>query len=240
MSYSRESMDEAKYGGFFKALGDDHRLQILRLLSEKQLSAGEILASMDIVQSTLSHHMKVLTDSGVVTAARSGKWTIYSVNMEVMRSASAFLDDFLRTAEHAEQSDIMVKGGTAAGRAKAGADGMAAGRAKAGADSTAAGRAKAGADSAAADRAKAGADGMAAGRAKAGTGADIAETDDAGKNAADVTPAGEDGSSGADRLDAEGGFDAGREKEDDPKSHQTSFEKKKGKKGKKSKKNNKK
>lgn len=216
MSYSRESMDEAKYGGFFKALGDDHRLQILRLLSEKQLSAGEILASMDIVQSTLSHHMKVLTDSGVVTAARSGKWTIYSVNMEVMRSASAFLDDFLRTAEHAEQSDIMVKGGTAAGRAKAGAD------------------------SAAADRAKAGADGMAAGRAKAGTGADIAETDDAGKNAADVTPAGEDGSSGADRLDAEGGFDAGREKEDDPKSHQTSFEKKKGKKGKKSKKNNKK
>ena len=216
MSYSRESMDEAKYGGFFKALGDDHRLQILRLLSEKQLSAGEILASMDIVQSTLSHHMKVLTDSGVVTAARSGKWTIYSVNMEVMRSASAFLDDFLRTAEHAEQSDIMAKGGTAAGRAKAGAD------------------------SAAADRAKAGADGMAAGRAKAGTGADIAETDDAGKNAADVTPAGEDGSSGADRLDAEGGFDAGREKEDDPKSHQTSFEKKKGKKGKKSKKNNKK
>ena len=204
MSYSRESMDEAKYGGFFKALGDDHRLQILRLLSEKQLSAGEILASMDIVQSTLSHHMKVLTDSGVVTAARSGKWTIYSVNMEVMRSASAFLDDFLRTAEHAEQSDIMAKGGTAAGRAKAGADGMA------------------------------------AGRAKAGTGADIAETDDAGKTAADVTPAGEDGSSGADRLDAEGGFDAGREKEDDPKSHQTSFEKKKGKKGKKSKKNNKK
>ena len=216
MSYSRESMDEAKYGGFFKALGDDHRLQILRLLSEKQLSAGEILASMDIVQSTLSHHMKVLTDSGVVTAARSGKWTIYSVNMEVMRSASAFLDDFLRTAEHAEQSDIMAKGGTAAGRAKAGAD------------------------SAAAGRAKAGADGMAAGRAKAGTGADIAETDDAGKTAADVTPAGEDGSSGADRLDAEGGFDAGREKEDDPKSHQTSFEKKKGKKGKKSKKNNKK
>lgn len=216
MSYSRESMDEAKYGGFFKALGDDHRLQILRLLSEKQLSAGEILASMDIVQSTLSHHMKVLTDSGVVTAARSGKWTIYSVNMEVMRSASAFLDDFLRTAEHAEQSDIMAKGGTAAGRAKAGAD------------------------SAAADRAKAGADGMAAGRAKAGTGADIAETDDAGKTAADVTPAGEDGSSGADRLDAEGGFDAGREKGDGPKNHQASFEKKKGKKGKKSKKNNKK
>ena len=228
MSYSRESMDEAKYGGFFKALGDDHRLQILRLLSEKQLSAGEILASMDIVQSTLSHHMKVLTDSGVVTAARSGKWTIYSVNMEVMRSASAFLDDFLRTAEHAEQSDIMAKGGTAAGRAKAGAD------------SAAAGRAKAGADSAAADRAKAGADGMAAGRAKAGTGADIAETDDAGKTAADVTPAGEDGSSGADRLDAEGGFDAGREKGDGPKNHQASFEKKKGKKGKKSKKNNKK
>ena len=216
MSYSRESMDEAKYGGFFKALGDDHRLQILRLLSEKQLSAGEILASMDIVQSTLSHHMNVLTDSGVGTAARSGKWTIYSVNMEVMRSASAFLDDFLRTAEHAEQSDIMAKGGTAAGRAKAGAD------------------------SAAADRAKAGADGMAAGRAKAGTGADIAETDDAGKNAADVTPAGEDGSSGADRLDAEGGFDAGREKGDGPKNHQASFEKKKGKKGKKSKKNNKK
>lgn len=116
MKYSKESMDGAKYDGIFKALGDEHRLQILRLLAEKELSAGEILSSMDIVQSTLSHHMKVLTDSGVVAATRSGKWTIYSVNMEVVKNAALFLDDFLKEAQHAEKSEIIAKSGRAEGR----------------------------------------------------------------------------------------------------------------------------
>lgn len=103
------SMKREDYDGVFKALGDEHRLRILRLLAQKELSAGEILESMDIVQSTLSHHMKVLTDNGVVTATRSGKWTIYSVNRPVLQEAAGRLEVFLKEAEHAEKSDIAAR-----------------------------------------------------------------------------------------------------------------------------------
>lgn len=103
------SMKREDYDGVFKALGDEHRLRILRLLAKKELSAGEILESMDIVQSTLSHHMRVLTDNGVVTATRSGKWTIYSVNRPVLQEAAERLEAFLSEAEHAEKSDIAIR-----------------------------------------------------------------------------------------------------------------------------------
>jgi len=106
MRETNRNAERAGYDGVFKALGDEHRLQILRLLSRKELSAGEILESMDIVQSTLSHHMKVLTGCGVVTATRSGKWTIYSVNMEVLRDTEKALADFLREASSAGKSEI--------------------------------------------------------------------------------------------------------------------------------------
>lgn len=106
MRETNKNVERTGYDGVFKALGDEHRLQILKLLAKTELSAGEILESMDIVQSTLSHHMKVLTDSGVVTATRSGKWTIYSVNMEVLEDTERALADFLKEASAAGKSEI--------------------------------------------------------------------------------------------------------------------------------------
>ncbi len=82
------------YDRIFRAIGDPHRIQILELLREQELSAGEILEAIDVVQSTLSHHMKTLVDSGVVNASRRGKWTYYSLNVEVLSDAVAFLNDF--------------------------------------------------------------------------------------------------------------------------------------------------
>ena len=79
------------YDRIFKALGDPHRIRIIELLKEKELSAGEILDTIDIVQSTLSHHMKTLSDSGAVNAVRRGKWTYYSLNESNLASASAYL-----------------------------------------------------------------------------------------------------------------------------------------------------
>ena len=75
----------------FRALGDPHRIQIINLLREKELSAGEILEAIDVVQSTLSHHMKTLSDSGAVNAVRRGKWTYYSLNESNLEQAAAFL-----------------------------------------------------------------------------------------------------------------------------------------------------
>ena len=80
----------------FKALGDPHRIQIVELLRERELSAGEILDGVDVVQSTLSHHMKTLSDSGVVNAVRRGKWTWYSLNEDVLSDAVTFLQEYAK------------------------------------------------------------------------------------------------------------------------------------------------
>ncbi len=67
----------------FRALGDKNRLQILALLADKELCAGDILESMDIAQSTLSHHMKILTEAGIVKCRKQGKWSYYSVDRKL-------------------------------------------------------------------------------------------------------------------------------------------------------------
>lgn len=64
----------------FKALGDSNRMTIARMLLEKELNATEILAKLNITQPTLSHHMKLLTDSGIIVSRRDGNSTLYAVN----------------------------------------------------------------------------------------------------------------------------------------------------------------
>jgi ArsR family transcriptional regulator len=87
--------ERAAFDQIFKAVGDPHRLKIIELLAEQELNAGELLQSIDIVQSTLSHHMKCLVESGIVNARRNGKWTCYTLNTEVIHDAYDFLGQYL-------------------------------------------------------------------------------------------------------------------------------------------------
>jgi len=64
----------------FKAFCDERRIEILSLLSDGEKCACELLEELEIGQSTLSHHMKVLSDSGIVFSRKEGKWTHYSIN----------------------------------------------------------------------------------------------------------------------------------------------------------------
>ncbi len=66
----------------FKAFCDENRLMILELLQAGEKCACKLLKDLNIGQSTLSHHMKILCDSGVVNARKEGKWTHYSINEE--------------------------------------------------------------------------------------------------------------------------------------------------------------
>jgi len=66
----------------FKALADDTRLRIVDMLSCGEMCACKILESFQITQSTLSYHMKILTDCGLVTGRRDGAWIRYTVNQE--------------------------------------------------------------------------------------------------------------------------------------------------------------
>lgn len=79
----------------FRALGDKHRLFILELLMEREQNAGELLERVSVVQSTLSHHMKALCESGLVVARKEGKWTYYTVATEVVEEAREFLKCYL-------------------------------------------------------------------------------------------------------------------------------------------------
>lgn len=63
----------------FKAMSDENRLKILELLRERDYNASELLDEMDFGQSTLSHHMKILLNAGVVQAGKNGKWTYYTL-----------------------------------------------------------------------------------------------------------------------------------------------------------------
>ena len=105
----------------FRAIGDPHRIRIIGLLREKELSAGEILQSTDVVQSTLSHHMKTLTDSGAVNAVRRGKCTCYSLNGETFARLGAFFED-CANGTSVMKADLISRDAAGSGRAKAPAE----------------------------------------------------------------------------------------------------------------------
>lgn len=75
----------------FKALADENRLAVLRMLSRAdELCACELLERLDISQPTLSHHMALLAAAGLVDAERRGRWTHYRLRRErVTQLASA-------------------------------------------------------------------------------------------------------------------------------------------------------
>jgi len=69
-----------KTAKIFKAFCDEQRLAILELLQDGEKCACELLEKLDITQSTLSHHMKILCDSGIVAGRKDGKWMHYSIS----------------------------------------------------------------------------------------------------------------------------------------------------------------
>ena len=78
----------------FKALSDGNRLIILEMLSRGETCACRLLEALNVVQPTLSHHMKILCDSGLVVSRKEGKWMHYSLSREGFARASACLEAF--------------------------------------------------------------------------------------------------------------------------------------------------
>ena len=65
----------------FKVLSDHNRLKIIDMLSCGEKCACDILEYFDFTQPTLSHHMKVLMDSGLVKCRKEGLWSYYSLDI---------------------------------------------------------------------------------------------------------------------------------------------------------------
>lgn len=86
-------MNERKMALIFKAFCDENRIRILKMLTSGEKCACKMLEELNVTQPTLSHHMKILCDSGVVVGCKEGKWMHYSISEEGSKVASGLLKE---------------------------------------------------------------------------------------------------------------------------------------------------
>jgi len=68
-----------KQSRFFKALSDETRLRILKLLEVREMCVCEVMVALDLTQPTASHHLGILENAALVKARKEGKWVFYSL-----------------------------------------------------------------------------------------------------------------------------------------------------------------
>lgn len=81
----------------FKALNDETRRQILDLLKEDDLNAGEIAAHFNISKPSISHHLDILRQAGLVHSEKRGQYVVYSLQTTVMEDLMTWIIDLTKT-----------------------------------------------------------------------------------------------------------------------------------------------
>lgn len=75
-----------------KALGDINRFEIVQMLSDGEKCGCKLLERFEITQPTLSHHMKILVECGLVHDRKEGKWHHYSLNCKTIAEYRAHIE----------------------------------------------------------------------------------------------------------------------------------------------------
>lgn len=86
----------------FKALCDERRQRILELLRHGEKCACVLMEEMGMPQSSLSYHMKILCDSGLVTSREEGKWIHYQISGQGGERAVELLREITAVSEHGD------------------------------------------------------------------------------------------------------------------------------------------
>ena len=86
----------------FKALCDERRQRILELLHSGEKCACVLIDEMGMPQSSLSYHMKILCDSGIVTSREEGKLTHYQISRQGSEKAIELLKEITSVSEHGD------------------------------------------------------------------------------------------------------------------------------------------
>lgn len=83
---------------FFKAAGDSHRQKILALLrTHKSLNASEVVKKIGLSQPTISHHLALLAEAGIILSTKKGKEVFYSLNPKTISTCClGFMNDLLK------------------------------------------------------------------------------------------------------------------------------------------------
>lgn len=79
----------------FKALGEDTRLKIVSMLFHNEMCVDDLIKSLELSQSAVSHHVKVLRQAGLLNIRRKGKWTFYSINKSGLDNLEESLQQWL-------------------------------------------------------------------------------------------------------------------------------------------------
>ena len=82
--------DARRRAGFFKAISDPARVKIVCALSKKELCVCDLMEIMGMQQTIVSHHLKILKYTNIISNRRSGKWVYYSLKdrrvLEVLKA----------------------------------------------------------------------------------------------------------------------------------------------------------
>ncbi len=102
-------IDEKKTAVIFKAFCDENRIRILKMLATGEKCACKLLEEINVAQPTLSHHMKILCESGVVVGRKEGKWTHYSISPEGAGIAVQCVQELTRISGSIENKSCCEK-----------------------------------------------------------------------------------------------------------------------------------
>jgi len=82
-----------------KALADENRVKILKMLRCGEMCVCDILDYLDLSQPTVSHHLKILYNAGLINYRKGGKWIYYSLNKSRIEELMDFLKELLVVPE---------------------------------------------------------------------------------------------------------------------------------------------
>lgn len=102
MAQTNAPLGEKEAAQVFKALSSPTRLRIFRLLYQKERYCGDIVELVGLAQSTVSHHLKVLVQAGLIIGEEEGPATCYRVNKHRCQQVCELLQSTLHAYPHKE------------------------------------------------------------------------------------------------------------------------------------------
>ena len=84
----------------FKALSDPTRREILQLLQNGPMTAGEIVERFDMTGATISHHLSILKNAGLIDAEKRGKYIYYELNLSVLDEILSWMTGLMEGTNH--------------------------------------------------------------------------------------------------------------------------------------------
>ena len=91
------------FGDTFKALSDPTRREILTLLKQGSMTAGQIVERFDTSGGTISHHLNILKQAGLIEDRKSGKYIYYELNTTVFQEVLSWLQTLMEEQHHEKE-----------------------------------------------------------------------------------------------------------------------------------------